>query len=141
MPTLEHAIALAIQAHQGQVDKAGQPYILHPLRVMFRLSGETEQIVGVLHDVIEDSDLTPDDLRRHGYSEEIITALEHVTRRPDETYEEFVQRSRQHPIACRVKQADLEDNMDVRRLSNPPSPQDLQRLARYRRAWGEITGG
>lgn len=141
MPTLEHAISLAVDAHKGQFDKAGQPYILHPLRVMLRLSGETEQIVGILHDVVEDSDTTLDDLRQMGYSEEIVTALDHVTRRDTETYEEFVQRSRQNPIARRVKQADLEDNMDVRRLSNSPSQQDLQRLARYRRAWGEITGG
>ena len=140
MPTLEDAIALAVEAHRGQRDKANQPYILHPLRVMFRLEGEIERIVGVLHDVVEDCDLTFDDLRRLGYNEEVVTALDHVTRRQDETYDEFVERSLQHPIARRVKQADLEDNMDVRRLPTPPDNKDLQRLARYRRAWNRITG-
>lgn len=140
MPTLEHAISLAVDAHKGQLDKAGKPYILHPLRVMFRLSGETEQIVGILHDVVEDSDITLDDLRRMGYSDEVVTALDHVTRRDSETYDEFVQRSRQHPVARRVKLADLEDNMDMRRLSASPTRQDLQRVARYRRAWAELSG-
>jgi (p)ppGpp synthase/HD superfamily hydrolase len=141
MPTLEHALSLAVDAHKGQLDKAGQPYILHPLRVMFRLTGETEQIVGILHDVVEDSDTTLDDLRQMGYSEEIVTALDHVTRRESETYEEFVQRSLQNPLARRVKQADLEDNMDVRRLSDSPTRQELSRVARYRRAWAKMTGG
>jgi (p)ppGpp synthase/HD superfamily hydrolase len=69
MPTLEHAITLAVKIHQGQLDKYGQPYILHPLRVMFRLETELEQMVGILHDVVEDSDLTFADLRQMGYSE------------------------------------------------------------------------
>jgi len=135
MPTLEHAIGLAVEAHRGQVDKNGQPYILHPLRVMFRLEGEVEQIVGVLHDVVEDSQITFDDLRRLGYTEEIITALDGVTRRADETYEEFVVRSGTHPVSRRVKLADLEDNMDLRRLAGELTERDFERLQRYRRAW------
>lgn len=135
MPTLEHAIALAVEKHTGQVDKYGKPYILHPLRVMFKLNGQTEQTVGILHDVVEDSDITFDDLRQMGYSEDIVTALDGVTRRNDETYEEFVQRSKQHPISRRVKLADLEDNMDIRRLSNELTEKDFARLQRYRAAW------
>lgn len=135
MPTLEDAIALAVKAHQGQLDKNGQPYILHPLRVMFRLEGDVEKIVGILHDVVEDSDLTFEDLREMGYGDDIIEALDGVTRRNDETYDEFVQRSRQHPISLRVKLADLEDNMDIRRLPVEIREQDFERLKRYRRAW------
>jgi len=138
MSTLEKAIALAVKAHAGQTDKAGQPYILHPLRVMFRLAGETAQIVGVLHDVVEDSEVTFDDLRAMGFAEEVIAALDGVTRRNDETYAEFVARSAQNPVSLQVKRADLEDNMDVRRLPPDPTDRDLQRLRRYRRAWETV---
>ena len=81
MPTLEDAIALAVEAHRGQTQKAGQPYILHPLRVMFRCDSEMERIVAVLHDVVEDTGRTFDDLRRLGYSEEVLAALDCVTKR------------------------------------------------------------
>ena len=138
MPTLEQAIALAVKAHQNQLDKVGQPYILHPLRVMFRLSGQVEQIVGVLHDVVEDSEITFADLRRLGYSEEIIAALDGVTRRDDETYEEFVHRSAAHPISRRVKLADLADNMDLQRLPKEITDKDVARLRRYQRAWFQL---
>jgi len=139
MSTLEKAIALAVNVHQGQTDRAGAPYILHPLRVMFRLQGDVEQIVGVLHDVVEDSETTFDDLRRMGFSEAVITALDAVTRRDDETYEVFVERSAAQPLARRVKLADLADNMDVRRFSGDLSAKDLARLNRYRRAWDRLT--
>jgi (p)ppGpp synthase/HD superfamily hydrolase len=138
MPTLEHAITLAVKIHQGQLDKYGQPYILHPLRVMFRLETELEQMVGILHDVVEDSDLTFADLRQMGYSEAVLAALDGVTRREDETYDEFVTRSQAQPVSRRVKLADLEDNMDLRRLSVQMTEQDFERLQRYRRAWERL---
>ena len=140
-PTIEDAIALAVDAHRGQVDRAGQPYILHPLRVMYRLEGEVEQMVGVLHDVVEDSALTFEDLRRMGYSETVLAALDGVTRREHETYDEFVTRSLAHPLSRRVKLADLADNMDVRRFSGDLTEKDLARLNRYRRAWIRLQQG
>ena len=76
MPTLEDAILLAAQAHRGQKDKVGQPYVTHLLRVMLRLEGEAAQIVGVLHDLVEDTDATFDDLRAQGYAEELVQALD-----------------------------------------------------------------
>jgi (p)ppGpp synthase/HD superfamily hydrolase len=130
MPNLEDAILLAAQAHLGQKDKNGQPYILHPLRVMLRLESERERIVGVLHDVIEDTPTTLDDLRALGYPEDAVTAIEHMTRREDETYEQFTERAASNPIARRVKLADLEDNLDVRRLATV-TPQDAERFQRY----------
>jgi len=139
-PTLEETIRLAVEAHYGQRDRAGEPYILHPLRVMFRLQTETEKIVGVLHDVIEDTKYTADDLRRIGYSEEILQALNCVTRRAGETYEEFVSRTKANPLATRVKLADLEDNMDVRRMV-AVTEKDMERLARYRKAWSVLQHG
>ncbi len=137
MPTLEHAIGLAVEVHRGQVDKVGRPYILHPLRVMFWLETELEQIVGVLHDVVEDSELTLSDLRRMGYPEAVITALDGVTKREDESYEAFISRSQANPVSSRVKLADLEDNLDLRRLS-ALTTKDFERLKRYRRAWGQL---
>ena len=137
MATLEHAIALAVQAHKGQKDKNGQPYILHPLRVMLRLEREVDRIVGILHDVIEDTSVTPDDLRLAGYSKEVLAALDCVTKREGEAYEEFVRRSETNPIAKRVKLADLEDNMDLKRLTQV-LPKDIDRLNRYLKAWRHL---
>ena len=125
------------------MDKAGQPYILHPLRLMMRVETETEKIVAVLHEVVEDSQPPQrwgfDELRREGFSEPVLAALECVTRREGETYEEFIRRSLTHPVARRVKLADLEDNMDVRRLATLID-RDAERLRRYLAAWRVLTG-
>lgn len=137
MPTLEDAIALAVQAHHGQRDKAGQPYILHPLRLMLKLETEEERTVAVLHDVVEDTPWTLERLRALGYPEPVLRALEGLTRREDETYEAFIERLRPDALACRVKLADLEDNMDVRRLT-AVTAKDTERLARYRAAWARL---
>jgi (p)ppGpp synthase/HD superfamily hydrolase len=137
MPTLEDAILLAAQGHRGQVDKVGQPYVLHLLRVMMRVESEKAQIVAVLHDLVEDTSATFDDLRALGYSEEIIQALDCVTKRPDETYEQFIDRAGGNPLARRVKRADLEDNMDIRRLP-VISDKDQERLNRYIAAWRRL---
>jgi (p)ppGpp synthase/HD superfamily hydrolase len=132
---LDQAILIAVQAHLGQTDRVGAPYILHPLRMMFRFKSETEMIVAVLHDVVEDNpDWDFDRLRQAGFSEEIIQAVDHLTRREQETYEEFVERTNQNPLAHRVKLVDLADNMDLKRL-NALTEQDQARLARYHRAW------
>ncbi len=141
MSNLEKAIELAVKMHQGQVDKAGQPYILHPLRVMFRVEGELARIVAVLHDVVEDCGITFDDLRKLGFSEQVIIALDGVTGREDEAYDEFIRRSQSHPISRQVKLADLEDNMDIRRLPVQPTMQAWERLKRYRQAWEELKNG
>jgi (p)ppGpp synthase/HD superfamily hydrolase len=134
---LEKAISIAAAAHAGMVDKVGQPYILHPLRVMFRCEGENERIVAVLHDVIEDTTVTWEDLGRAGFSQEVLAALECVTKRKGESYEEFVGRAAADPVARRVKLADLEDNMDVRRLM-VVSEEDCARLAKYLKAWRRL---
>jgi len=133
MSTLEAAILLATEAHRGQVDKAGQPYILHPLRVMFRVESDEERIVAVLHDVIEDTPYTIEKLHELGYSEAVLTALAALTKIDGESYEDFITRVGQNPLARRVKLADLEDSMDLRRLDKL-SVKDAERLARYCRA-------
>ena len=139
MSTLERAIAIAAEAHAGAVDKAGAPYILHPIRVMLGVSTAAERIVAILHDVVEDSVWTFDALRAEGFSEEIIGGLESVTKRDeDEPYDEFVARAAANPIGKQVKLADLKDNLDLSRLSNP-TKKDLVRTEKYRRAVEFIT--
>jgi (p)ppGpp synthase/HD superfamily hydrolase len=139
MANLEEAIGIAVQAHRGQTDKAGAPYILHPLRMMFAVQTDAERMAAVLHDVVEDTDWTLDALRERGFPEHVVTAVDHLTRREGESYEAFVLRAAAHPVARRVKVADLEDNMDVRRTGTV-SADDLERLAKYHRAWRLLTG-
>jgi hypothetical protein len=131
--TLEHAIALAAKAHQGQVDKAGAPYILHPLRVMLSLITVEERITAVLHDVIEDCGWSPEMLRAEGFSETIIEAVDSVTRRTGESYEDFVLRAAANPVGRRVKLADLRDNCDLSRIA-APTQRDHERVTKYHRA-------
>jgi hypothetical protein len=131
--TLEHAIALAAKAHEGQTDKADAPYILHPLRMMLRLSSLEEQITAVLHDVVEDCGWSFNDLRDEGFTDAVIAAVDSVTRRPEETYEAFVLRAAANPIGRRVKLADLNDNCDLSRISNPTT-RDYERIEKYKRA-------
>ncbi|MGB5061154.1 MAG: HD domain-containing protein [Candidatus Promineifilaceae bacterium] len=138
MSNLDTALAIAIQAHAGQVDKAGQPYILHPLRLMFQMATEEEMITAVLHDVVEDSDVTLDALRQAGFSEKVVTAVAAVSRQDDETYEEFIRRLRPNALAAKVKLADLTDNMDARRLKTI-TPKDLARIEKYHHAWIALT--
>jgi (p)ppGpp synthase/HD superfamily hydrolase len=115
MATLERAIALAACKHEGQRDKEGQPYILHCLRAMMRVEGEEAQIAAVLHDVVEDTSTTTDDLRREGFSERIIAAVEVLTHRHGDTYAEYVIRIAGNELARRVKLADLHDNTRLER--------------------------
>lgn len=138
MPTVEDAIALALEAHRGQVDRAGEPYILHPLRVMAGLKSDTERMIAVLHDVIEDTPVTLDDLRARGYDETVVNAVDSLSRRDGESYEAFIQRIKQNPLAVPVKLADLMDNMDLRRNAMLQDG-DLERLQRYQNAWWELT--
>ena len=138
MPTLERAIALAATAHAGQTDKAGAPYILHLLRVMMAQASETAMMAAVLHDLVEDTDHTFDDLADEDFPEPVIEALRHVTKREGESYADFAARAGSHPIARQVKIADLEDNMDVTRL-DAVGDADAERLAKYLRAWTALT--
>ena len=136
---LEKAIGLAVAAHKGQTDRYGAPYILHPLRVMGRVETPAEQTVAILHDVVEDTDWTFDRLRREGFPEELLAALDCLTKREKEPYEDFVRRSATNPLARRVKLADLEDNMDVRRM-NDITDEAKARLQKYRKAWEMLKG-
>ena len=140
MNQLEHAIAIALDVHSGQTDRYGQPYILHPLHVMLEMESEVEMTAAVLHDVIEDSEMTLDDLRAKGFSSEVLEAVDLLTHAKESTpYEEYVQRIKPNPIARKIKMADLRHNMDIRRMDRVRD-QDVSRLEKYRRAWKILTG-
>ena len=134
-PSLEDAIAMAANAHRGQryASPEREPYILHPLRVMLRCTDTVDQMAAVLHDVIEDTDLTIDDLVGAGYSAEVVGAVDCLTRRGDETYESYIERVASSDIARRVKTADLTENLaNNRRL--PATSDNRERIERYTRA-------
>jgi (p)ppGpp synthase/HD superfamily hydrolase len=133
MSSLEKAISIAAQAHEGQRDKAGVPYILHPLRVMLKMTTEQARITAVLHDLIEDTDWTIERLAREGFHREILAAVDCLTRREGEEYEAFIQRVRLNPLAVTIKIADLEDNLDGSRLKQVTAA-DEKRIVKYRNA-------
>lgn len=135
---LNKAIEIANRAHKGQVDKAGAPYILHPLRVMMAQENKIERICAVLHDVVEDSEITLDDIREEGFSEEIIEVLDCLTKRARESYNNFIGRILGNETACRVKLADLCDNMDITRIKNP-TDKDTERIKKYQEAASRIS--
>lgn len=140
--TLERAIQIAAEVHAGQTDKAGAPYILHPLRLMFKVKSEPAKMVAVLHDVIEDCEpkesWTFERLAAEGFSIEVIEALKCVTKVHDEEgYDEFIDRAMNNDIAREVKLADLEDNMNLLRL-NVLNEKSLERLAKYHRSWKRL---
>ena len=145
---LENAIKIAVEAHTGQVDKGGSPYILHPLRVMLSLDKEEERIVGVLHDVVEDcAGWSWERLEAEGFSEEIIQALKSVSKTPEEEaeyqslpedqrldhYLQFIERAKANKIGRNVKAADIRDNLDISRIDDI-TVADIQRLKRYSKA-------
>lgn len=134
--TLEKFIVIATEAHAGQVDKGGHPYILHPIRVMLRCTTLEERVVAILHDVLEDTDWAKYGvyaLEREGLTKDMSEALLCLTRRPEESYEDFIERIALNPLATRVKLADLADNMDVSRLSSW-TPADESRMRKYAKA-------
>ena len=138
LPTLEDAIMLATHAHRGQIypSPGDEPFILHPLRVMLRLDSEVERIVAVLHDIVEDTTYTLADLRNAGYQDHVLAALERLTRRDDEAYDAYIDRVAEHPLARRVKLADIAENLaNNRRLhALRPDLRTQERIERYERA-------
>lgn len=136
---LDRAKAIAESAHEGQVDKAGKPYIEHPMRVMAMGKTMEEKIAGVLHDVVEDSEWTFEMLEEQGIPKDVMDALRCVTKlSEDEDYDHFIARIKTNPLAVKVKLNDLKDNMDITRL-NKVTQKDLARLSKYIRAYRQLT--
>ena len=127
---IEIALEIALKAHRNQKDKGGTPYILHPLAVMNRVETINEKIVAVLHDVVEDTEILLEDLRSYGFQEEIINAVDGLTRRVDEPYDEFIDRVKNNSISRIVKLADIQENMDLSRLRDI-TDEDYKRNEKY----------
>ena len=138
---LERAIEIAVNAHKGVTDKGGNPYIVHPLRVMMSLKSDNEKIVGVLHDVVEDAeDWDFEKLKEEGFSEEVLDGLRSVTKTSEEEdYNEFVQRALTNEIGRAVKIADIRDNLDVTRIGELRQ-KDMNRLNKYKNALKVLLG-
>jgi len=136
---LEQAISIASLAHEGQLDKGGEPYILHPLRVMMKLKDYDLRIIAVLHDVIEDCGLTLDDLVSiYGVPFELARIVDILSRKDNESYDEYIERISKNYKAIKVKLADLEDNMDLNRINNP-TQNDYDRVVKYTKAREKLT--
>ena len=131
------AIQLAVEAHAGDTDKAGATYIRHPLRLMQQMETETERIVAVLHDVVEDTAHDLDDIEEE-FGAEVRDAVDAVTKRKGEEYDDLIDRAAANPVARSVKIADLKHNMDITRLDSVDA--DLgDRLEKYHRSWERLT--
>ena len=133
---LKKAVEIAVRAHEGQRDKGDHPYITHPLRVMLAVGIEDEALasIAVLHDVVEDSEVTLADLAKAGFLPRVTEALALLTHARGEPYMKYVARLSENPDALRVKLADLADNLDETRLPEPPSEADLRRRLKYQAA-------
>ncbi len=137
MSTLERAIEIAKAAHDGQKNKDGTPYITHPLKLMESMDSTDEKIAAILHDVVEDSDVTIEDLRAEGFSETILSVVDTLTHKPDESYSDYIKRVAGNPMTRKIKTADLKDNMDQRRIPNP-TEEDISRIKKYEEAYKVI---
>lgn len=135
---LDKAAFICVTKHQGQRDKTGQAYFQHPMRVAMRCVTDEEKLVALLHDTIEDSDVTADYLLAEGFPQAIVDAILSVTKREGESYEDFVARAKENPIGRAVKVHDLEDNLDVMRL-NELTPSMAERFNKYLRAYRFLT--
>lgn len=131
---LQFALELAIEKHKNQTDKSGKPYILHPLHVMETVQSDDAKIVAILHDIIEDTDVTEEDLLKAGLSKHIVDAIVMLSKPYDEDYMDYVKKVASNPLAKEVKLADLQHNMDLRRLSTLKE-RDLVRNRKYQIAY------
>ena len=126
----QRAYALAKKAHLGQKDKGGNDYIEHPKAVASMMDTDIEKAVAFLHDVVEDTKISFDDLKEYRFSNQIIEAVKALTRHKNESYDAYIDRVIQNPIAKKVKLADMENNSDITRIKNP-SQKDYDRCQKY----------
>lgn len=136
---LAKAIALASEKHLGQFDKGGKPYILHPIKVMHYVKTDDMEImaIAVMHDVVEDTDITFADLISMGFTDRVISALRLLTKMPGQSHREYVDGIKTNTDAIRVKLADLRHNSDIRRLKGI-TDKDVARLKKYNEMFLEL---
>jgi GTP pyrophosphokinase len=137
MKDIEKAMQVALNAHKSQTDKAGEAYIKHPIRVMRDVENEEEKVVALLHDVVEDSTVSFEDLERR-FSDRIVDAVRAMTKKDDESYSEFIERAKENEISREVKKADIRDNLDLSRLDEV-TEEDLQRAKNYHKSLEELS--
>jgi len=138
MSTLQRAIEIAVTAHRDQTTKDGQPYVIHPLTLMMRVDSENEKIAAVLHDVVEDTPTTLEELRSEGFSDEVLAVVDLLTHPEGISYDDYIDRLAGNPIARAVKLADLGHNMEITRIPDP-APKDFERLQKYHRIWKKLS--
>lgn len=134
---LQKAITIAVEAHKNQTDRYQAPYIMHVMRVMMRGKTEEEKICGILHDVVEDTEWTFENLKKEGFTDAMIEALRCLTKGEDEPYDDYISRVKNNKLAIAVKLNDLEDNMDVRRMPQM-EPNDVDRFNKYLKAYQQL---
>ena len=137
MNTIEKSLEIALMAYSGKTDKAGKTYVLHPLRLMLQMETEEEMAVALLHDVIEDSEVTAEDLLRNGIPSTVVKAVQCLTKQDEEDYEAFIDRILENKLAKKIKKADIEDNINILRLTTV-TDKDFERLEKYHKAWHRI---
>ncbi len=140
MDIIEKSLEIALKAYAGQKDKAGETYILHPLRIMAKMSTKEEMAVALLHDVIEDSDYTSENLLNEGIPPGVVEAVQLLSKVVGESYDQFISRVIINPLAVKVKKADIEDTIDILRL-NSICDKDLERVVKYHKAWKRLDVG
>ena len=128
------AIKLCYEAHAGQVDKGGLPYVHHPLHLAEQMDDEVSTIVALLHDVVEDTEYTVEDLKQMDFGDEVIGAIKLMTHKEGVPYLDYVRDIAKDPIATKVKLADLAHNSDLSRLNHEPTERDLKRIRKYQKA-------
>ena len=136
---LNKMLVLATNAHAGQYDKGGMPYILHPLKVMHYLKVQDEELqcIALGHDIVEDAGVTYRQLVEEGFTDRIIEGIKALTKVPGETYDEYKEKVFANEDAMRVKMADLRHNTDIRRLKGV-TEKDIARVAKYHTFYLEI---
>jgi (p)ppGpp synthase/HD superfamily hydrolase len=134
MKLIESSLNIALRAYAGKTDKAGREHIHHPLRVMAKMKTDLEMSAALLHDVIEDSDITAEELLAAGIPAEVVEAVVCLSKNENEDYQDFVARAKKNKLAAKIKIADIEDNIDVLRLASLDES-DLARIKKYHAAW------
>ncbi len=132
-PMTIKAMQFCLEAHKDQVDKGGMPYAYHPIHVADSMTDEVRAVTALLHDVVEDTDYTLQDIRDMGFPEDVVEALGVLTHKKGVPYMDYIAEVVKNPVAMDVKEADLSHNMDVKRLGNL-SEIDLKRLDKYKKA-------
>ena len=137
MNLIEKSLDIALRVHTGQKDRSGKTYILHPLRLMNRMESDEEMAVALLHDVLEDSEMTEQDLLNEGIPTNVVDAVKCLTRGSGEDYDDFISRVSGNDLALKIKIVDIEDNINILRLKTL-SEKDLKRIVKYHRAWNKL---